>query len=78
MEERAKQQRKQRTKNGNCTSKMFSFRADEMTLYVLAKVSNKGRLINNLVKQWWRHERPSDLLDEHADPRENDIDYYEP
>ena len=57
---------------------MVSFRADEMTLLVLAKVRNKGRLINNLVKQWWRHERPSDLLDEHADPRENDIDYYEP
>lgn len=72
----SKQNRKKRDKE--CRSKMISFRADEMTLYVLAKVSNKGRLINNLVKQWWRHERPSDLLDEHADPRENDIDYYEP
>ena len=72
----SKQDRKKRDKE--CRSKMVSFRADEMTLLVLAKVRNKGRLINNLVKQWWRHERPSDLLDEHADPRENDIDYYEP
>lgn len=69
-----KQQRKKKDKE--CRSKMVSFRADEMTLFILKKVSNKGRLINNLLKQWWRHDRPSDLLDEDAPTEENDIEEY--
>lgn len=61
--ETKKQQRIKRAKNGERTSKMMSFRADELTTQILAKVTNKGRLINDLVKQWWRHE-PAITLDE--------------
>lgn len=74
-EKEDKQQRKQRAKNGEKTSKMMSFRADELTLQILAKVQNKGRLINDLVKQWWRR-NPSVTLDDDIDPSENDIEEY--
>lgn len=74
-EKEEKQLRKQRAKNGERTSRMMSFRADEQTLQILAKVQNKGRLINNLVKQWWRKE-PSITLDDDIDPSENDIEEY--
>lgn len=74
-EKEDKQLRKQRAKNGERTSKMMSFRADEMTVRILAKVQNKGRLINDLVKQWWRKE-PSITLDDDIDPSENDIEEY--
>lgn len=72
-EKEDKQQRKQRAKNGEKTSKMMSFRADELTLQILAKVQNKGRLINDLVKQWWRR-NPSVTLDPDEPPTEL-IDY---
>ena len=74
-EKEDKQLRKQRAKNGERTSKMMSFRADEQTLLILAKVQNKGRLINDLVKQWWRH-KPAVTLDDDIDPSENDIEEY--
>lgn len=74
-EKEDKQLRKQRAKNGEKTSKMMSFRADELTLQILAKVQNKGRLINDLVKQWWRR-NPSVTLDDDIDPSENDIEEY--
>lgn len=73
-EEKQKQLRKQRVKNGERTSKMVSFRADELTLQILAKVQNKGRLINDLVKQWWRRE-PSVTLDPDEPPTELE-DYF--
>lgn len=70
MEKEVKKQlRKHRAKNGERTSKMMSFRADELVIDILAKVPNKGRLINDLVKQWWRHE-PSVTLDEDEPPTE--------
>lgn len=72
-EKEEKQLRKQRAKNGEKTSKMMSFRADELTLQILAKVQNKGRLINDLVKQWWRR-NPSVTLDPDEPPTEL-IDY---
>lgn len=67
--EKRKQLRKQRSKNGERTSKMMSFRADELVVDILSRVPNKGRLINDLVKQWWRHE-PSVTLDEDEPPSE--------
>lgn len=73
-EEKKKQLRKQRVKNGERTSKMVSFRADELTIQILAKVANKGRLINNLVKNWWRRE-PSVTLDPDELPSEIE-DYF--
>lgn len=66
-----KQLRKQRAKNGERTSKMMSFRADELVMDILNKVPNKGRLINDLVKQWWRHS-PSVTLDDDDPPTEID------
>lgn len=73
-EEKKKQLRKQRVKNGERTSKMVSFRADELTIQILSKVANKGRLINNLVKNWWRRE-PSVTLDPDELPSEIE-DYF--
>lgn len=70
-EEKAKQLRKQRAKNGERTSKMMSFRADELTLQILSKVQNKGRLINDLIKQWWRKE-PAITTDPDEPPTELD------
>lgn len=70
-QEKKSQLRKKRAKNGERTSKMVSFRADELTVQILDKVQNKGRLINDLVKQWWRHE-PSITLDEDEPPSELD------
>lgn len=51
-EERQKQERKQRSANGECASKMMSFRIDGENVEFLAKVSNKGRLINNLLAKY--------------------------
>ena len=73
--EKRKQLRKQRSKNGERTSKMMSFRADELVVDILSQVPNKGRLINDLVKQWWRHE-PSVTLDDDEPP--SDITDYQP
>lgn len=70
-EKEEKQLRKQRAKNGERTSKMMSFRADEMTVRILSKVQNKGRLINDLVKQWWRKD-PAITLDPDEPPTELD------
>lgn len=72
--EKRKQLRKQRSKNGERTSKMMSFRADDLVVDILSKVPNKGRLINDLVKQWWRHE-PSVTLDDDEPP--SDITDYQ-
>jgi len=48
---------------------MMSFRADELVVNILSKVPNKGRLINDLIKQWWRHE-PAITLDDDEPPTE--------
>ena len=45
------------------TQKMMCFKADKEVVDILAMVANKGRLINNLVMDWWR----SHNLDEHTD-----------
>ena len=50
---REKQERKQRAKNGERTSKMCSFRLDADVVAILAQVSNKSLLINRLVREWW-------------------------
>lgn len=73
MSEKMKQERKAR-KAGERTQKMVSFRADLDVIEILTKVQNKGRLINDLVRQWWRHDavRP----DDDAEPEESDIEEY--
>lgn len=52
MEESTKQQRKQYDKKGEKKSRMVSFRADENVCQLLSSVSNKGRLLNDLVTAW--------------------------
>lgn len=42
--------RKKRSKNGECTSKMMSFRIDGENVEFLNDVQNKGRLINRLLE----------------------------
>ena len=41
-------------KMGVRTQKMLAFRADIEVLEMLADVPNKGRLLNDLVKEWWK------------------------
>lgn len=72
-----KQNRKKRVKNGERTSKMCSFRADAVTMNILTYVSNKGRLINRLIQRWGR-DKGIWMDDPHADPDENDLDYWMP
>lgn len=51
VEERLqKQERKQRAANGECRSKMFSFRLDYDNIGFLNLQRNKGGLINELLR----------------------------
>lgn len=72
MEEK-KQQRKTYAKHGNRTSKMMSFRCDGDNLTWLSKVANKGKLINDLLRDYFIGLKP-----EPADisPKENEIEEY--
>lgn len=49
MIEQEKQQRKQRTKNGERGQKMVTFRLDIENVDWLANQDNKGRYINELI-----------------------------
>lgn len=60
--------RKEYAKNGSA-QKMMTFRADTDVVAILANVANKGRLLNNLVKEWAAAHRP--LVVEHDDPPED-------
>lgn len=52
MEEKlTKQVRKERSANGQCSSKMMSFRIDSENVEFLNLQSNKGRLINDLLRR---------------------------
>lgn len=66
MEERKKQERRKRAKNGERNGKMLSFRCDWDVLNVLNQVENKGRFLNELVKQWARKNRRRLDKDENA------------
>ena len=59
--------RKEYAKNGSA-QKMVTFRADVDVVAILANVANKGRLINNLVKEWAAAHRP--MAVEHDDAPE--------
>lgn len=60
--------RKEYAKNGSA-QKMMTFRADVDVVAILANVANKGRLINNLVKEWAAAHRP--MAVEYDDPPED-------
>lgn len=49
MEQKPKQERKKRAANGGASSKMMSFRIDAENVAFLEGVSNKGRLVNQLL-----------------------------
>lgn len=74
MEQKKERMRKEYAKGGS-SQKMMAFRADSDVVEILAKVANKGRLLNELVKQWATH-RP-DFNDPDAPPEENDTHQYE-
>lgn len=44
--------RKEGRKKGQRTQKMMAFRCDIDVAEILATVANKGRLLNDLVKEW--------------------------
>lgn len=50
-----KQQRKKRAANGAAASKMMSFRIDADNVKRLDDVPNKGRLINELLAEYFRN-----------------------
>lgn len=53
MEKQEKERvRKEGRKLGQCTQKMMAFRCDYEVVEILATVANKGRLLNDLVKEW--------------------------
>lgn len=47
------QTRKQYVKKGKCTSKMMSYRCDGDNLSRLRSVMNKGKLINDLLREYF-------------------------
>lgn len=71
MEKQEKERvRKEGRKLGQRTQKMMAFRCDNDVAEILATVANKGRLLNDLVKEWAasRNRKDTDYP-----PEENDI-----
>lgn len=77
MLNKEKQQRKKYAKDGESRQKMMSFRLDYESRLILEQVANKGRLINDLIKEWGRRHQPIEKQWE-TDPRENDIEDWQP
>lgn len=74
-EKKNKQERRAYAKRGACTSKMMSFRCDGDNVTCLQRVMNKGKLINDLLRDYFcgLPQEPEDY-----DPDENNIDYNMP
>lgn len=74
MEQKEEKQRsrKQDIKRGVRTQKMMSFRCDKDVEEILSCVSNKGRLLNDLVKAWWNSRN---IHEEDYHPDENQIPF---
>lgn len=76
MEQKKERLRKEYAKGGS-SQKMMAFRADVDVVEILSKVANKGRLINDLIKEWAAAHRP--LVVEHDEPPEaHDTHDWEP
>ena len=54
MKKETERQRKSDIKRGVRTQKMMAFRIDADVQTILEKVQNKGRVVNEAVKEWWR------------------------
>lgn len=72
-ENREKQVRKQRAKNGERSTKMCTFRLDADVVEILSHVKNKTLLINRLVREWWES-RNVDESHTDVDPATHDIE----
>lgn len=59
---------------GQRTQKMMSFKVDLDLAARLVEVKNKGRLLNNLLRDYFKVPEPP--IDEDTDPGENDLDEY--
>ena len=59
---------------GQRTQKMMSFKVDLDLVECLNTVRNKGRLINNLLRDYF--EKPAPPLDDDTNPGENDLEEY--
>lgn len=57
---------------GQRTQKMMSFKVDLDLAERLVEVKNKGRLINNLLRDYFKVPEPP--LDEDIDPDENNLE----
>lgn len=68
-----KQARKKYAERGTRGQKSMTFRADWDVLKILEKCENKGRVINNAVKDWGRRNR----VWPDTEPSENDGHDYE-
>ena len=53
MEQEKERLRKVGRKKGQLTQKLMAFRIDEDVQDILEKVQNKGRVVNEAVKEWW-------------------------
>lgn len=53
MEQEKERLRKVGRKKGQTTQKLMAFRIDEDVQDILEKVQNKGRVVNEAVKEWW-------------------------
>lgn len=73
MESNEKQQRRAYAKHGSRTSKMMSFRCDGDNLGFLAKIANKGKLINDLLRDHFIGLKPEPG---DTSPKENEIEEY--
>ena len=54
MEQEKERLRKVGRKKGQLTQKLMAFRIDEDVQDILEKVQNKGRVVNEAVKEWWQ------------------------
>lgn len=75
-EEVSRQVRKKRAANGQRDSRMMSFRADGIVVDILSRVANKGRLLNDLVRQWYRQQSSVMLDDDDEHPDVHGLEEY--
>lgn len=70
QKEEKQRKRKQDIKRGLRTQKMMTFRCDNDVADILSCVANKGRLLNDLVKEW---SKSRNFYEEDYHPGENNI-----
>lgn len=76
MEQKKQRIKKEYSTKGGRTQKLISFRADFDVVAILEEVTNKGRLLNNLVKEWAQAKNRDESREE-FDPSSQQIEDYE-